>query len=133
MKYTQFFAVLGIVCFLSSAHANDKPMVTLEVGQARLKKTITAFPTIQATGDANGKLRSVREIVMTDLDFSGLFDFLNPAAFVEDTTKAGVTPGTFKMTDWSSIHAELLIKAKGSVDKKGYTLEIYIYGVQTGK
>ena len=70
---------------------------------------------------------------MTDLDFSGLFDFLNPAAYVEDPTRAGVTPGTFKMQDWTTIGAELLIKGKGTVDTNGITLEIYVYSVQTGK
>ncbi len=115
------------------AGADEAPMISVEVGQARVKRTIAAFPTIIATHDAEGKLRSVREIAMTDLDFSGLFDFLNPAAFVEDSVKAGVLPGTFKMTDWSSIGAELVVKGKGSVDATGITLEIYVYAAHSGK
>jgi TolB protein len=108
-------------------------MISVEVGQARTKRTMAAFPTISAGRDTEGKLRSVREIAMADLDFSGLFDFLNPASFIEDTNKAGVTPGTFKMTDWSTIGAELVIKGKGSVDASGISLELYVYAVHSGK
>lgn len=128
----KIFLLLALL-LTTPALADDKPMISVEVGQARVKKTIAAFPTILAANDANGKLRSVREITMTDLGFSGLFDFLNPAAFVEDSNKAGVTPGTFKMTDWSTIGAELVIKGKGNIDASGITLEIFVYAVGTGK
>jgi TolB protein len=130
MKYV----ILALLLLATTgARAEDKPMISVEVGQARVKKTVAAFPTIHAAHDAEGKLRSVREITMTDLDFSGLIDFLNPAAFVEDSTKAGVTPGTFKMQDWSSIGAELVIKGKGSVSGNNITLEIYVYAVHSGR
>ncbi|MGZ3655521.1 MAG: Tol-Pal system beta propeller repeat protein TolB [Bdellovibrionota bacterium] len=129
---TKLLLALALVFSASSAFA-DKPMISVEVGQARVKRTVAAFPTIIAAHDTEGKLRSVREITMTDLDFSGLIDFLNPSAFVEDSTKAGVTPGTFKMNDWSSIGAELVIKGKGSVDGNNITLEIFVYAAQSGK
>jgi len=111
----------------------DTPMIKIAVGEARVRKSVVAFPTIIASRDTEGKLRSVREISMSDLDFSGLFDFLNPAAFVEDGAKAGVTPGTFKLVDWSSIGAEFLVKGKGEVVGNNVTLEIYLYSVSTGK
>ena len=124
-------ALVSSSCF--AAGAADKPMISVEVGQARVKRTVAAFPTILAAHDTEGKLRSVREITMSDLDFSGLIDFLNPSAFVEDPTKAGVTPGTFKMQDWTSIGAELVIKGKGAVGPKGIELEIFVYAAQSGK
>jgi TolB protein len=110
-----------------------EPMIRVAVGEARTKKSLVAFPTLKATNDGEGKLRSVREVVMEDLAFSGLFDFMNPAAFVEDFTKAGVTAGSFKMSDWSAINAEFLLKGKGSVDGKGANLEIYLYAVNSNK
>jgi TolB protein len=132
-----FVAILALLPIFSVAFppalAADAPAIKISVGEARVKKSVVAFPTIIATKDAEGKLRSVREISMADLDFSGLFDFLNPAAFVEDSVKAGVTPGTFKLTDWSSIGAEFLIKGKGGVEGNNVTLEIYLYAVSTGK
>ena len=111
----------------------DEPMVKIAVGEARTKKSVIAFPTIVASNDAEGKLRSIREITMEDLSFSGLFDFLNPTAFVEDPTKAGISLGSFKMTDWSSIGAEFVLKAKGYLKKGELNLEVYLYAVQSGK
>ena len=123
--------LFSLLCFglisSFSAKAEEKPMISIEVGKARVKRTIAAFPAIQASRDPEGKLRSVREITISDLDFSGIIDFLNPAAFIENPGKAGVTPGTFKLQDWSGIGAELLIKAKGSVEASGITLEVYVY------
>ena len=111
----------------------DTPAITINIGEARTKKSIVAFPTLVAANDGQGLLRSVREITMEDLAFSGLFDFLNPAAFVEDPSKAGVTPGSFKMTDWSSIGAEFVMKGTGTVDGKNINLEIFLYSTASGK
>ncbi len=134
MKYCTFFTTLAVLFLLVPAWARaEEPMIQIAVGEARTKKSIIAFPTLNAANDADGRLRSIREITMEDLSFSGLFDFLNPAAFVEDPTKAGVTLGSFKMTDWSAIGSEFLIKGKGSVDSSGLSLEIYLYAVQSGK
>lgn len=131
MKILSIF--LAVCSVLTTKAFADEPMVRIAVGEARTKKSIVAFPTILAANDAEGKLRSIREIAMEDLAFSGLFDFLNPAAFVEDPGKAGITTGSFKMTDWSAIGAEFLVKGRGSVDASGLNLEIYLYAVQSGK
>lgn len=125
--------LLAVALFPVFSAFADEPVLKIAVGDARTKKSIVAFPVIQAPNDPEGRLRSVREITMEDLAFSGLFDFLNPSAFVEDSNKAGVTIGTFKMTDWSAIGAEFLMKAKGTVDSSGVNLELYLYGVQSGK
>jgi TolB protein len=124
------FSLLGA---LPEPAAASEPLVRIAVGEARTRKSVVAFPTLTATNDAEGRLRSIREVTMDDLSFSGLFDFLSPAAFVEDPAKAGVTPGSFRMTDWSGIGAEFLIKGRGSVDSSGINVEIYLYAVQSGR
>lgn len=129
MKY--LFLLLALIAPLASFA--DEPMIRIAVGEARTKKSIIAFPTLSASNDAEGRLRSIREVAMEDLAFSGLFDFLNPTAFIEDQSKAGITFGSFKMTDWSAIGAEFLIKGRGSVKGSELSLEIYLYAVQSGK
>lgn len=126
-------AALFLTLAPTNAARADEPMIKIAVGEARLKKSVVAFPTLVATGDAQGSLRSIREIAMEDLTFSGLFDFLNPAAFVEDPARAGITLGSFRMTDWTSVGAEFVIKGRGSVDKSGVNLEIYLYAAQSNK
>jgi len=109
-------------------------MMKISVGEARTKKSIIAFPALQlSSADAEGRLRIIRDICMEDLAFSGLFDFLNPTAFIENTTKAGISLGSFKMTDWSSIGAEFIMKGEGKLDSSHINLEIYLYSTHSGK
>jgi TolB protein len=136
MKNTKkaLLLLVGLLsCGLLPSARADEPVLKIAVGEARTRKSVMAFPTLVTTHDADGKLRSVREIAMEDLSFSGLFDFLNPSAFLEDPTKAGVSLGTFKMADWSNIGAEFLLKGKGTSDASGVSLEFYLYSVQSGK
>jgi len=130
-KFIFLFTITFFSSFIS-AQASE-PAIKIAVSEARTKKSIVAFPILSATNDGEGKLRSIREVTMEDLSFSGLFDFLNPTAFVEDPAKAGISLGAFKMTDWSSIGAEFLIKGQGSISKGEVNLEIYLYAVMSGK
>lgn len=129
-----FSVLISFIALYGAPVFADQPMVKIAVGEARTKKSIIAFPSIQlSSADADGRLRSIRDIGMEDLAFSGLFDFLNPTAFIEDTSKAGITLGSFQMTNWSSIGAEFLIKAKGSIDGSGINIEMYLYATNSGK
>lgn len=125
-------ALLLALLAIPAAHA-EAPLVTVEVGQARIKKTVAAFPEFQAPPDLEAKAKMLREITLSDLDFSGLFDFLAPAAYLENTKIAGIAPNTFKLTDWTTPGAELLIKGKASVEGKALSLEVFVYAVGSGK
>lgn len=126
-------AAIPLLTALAPSFARaEEPMININVGEARTKKSIVAFPTLQAANDAEGVVRSIREVTMEDLAFSGLFDFMNPAAFVEPAG-AGILPGSFKMTDWSSIGAEFVMKGKGTTEGKNINLELYLYSTASGK
>ena len=100
----------------------------IPVGSARTKKTVIAFPEIRFSGAQSAALaRTISEIVERDLSFMDLFRFLGTSAFIENPNTAGLTPGTFKYTDWSSIGAEFLIKAALGSEGNNMTLEAYLY------
>jgi TolB protein len=103
--------------------------VYIPVGSARAKKSIIAFPAILAQGDAaQNHSKTISEIVDRDLVFMDLFKFLDPAAFTEDSSKAGITPGTFKYSDWTQIKAEFLVKSSVSIlPSRSIALEAYLY------
>lgn len=117
----------------SNAFAADKPYIS--VGQARAKKSVVAFPEIRNDGSsmASGIARSIQETVTNDLNFMALFEFLKPAAFIEDSKTAGLTLETFKLSDWSSIGTEFLIKAGVTIEGENIALEGYLYDVLGGK
>ncbi|HUP58556.1 MAG TPA: Tol-Pal system beta propeller repeat protein TolB [Bdellovibrionota bacterium] len=118
---------------LPSAYAEEgNPYI--QVGQARTKKTIIAFPEIRASGsNAEAVAKQIHEIITNDLTFMDLFSFLGSSAFIESASSAGITMGSFKMTDWSSIQAEILVKSMLKVEGGRVSLEGYVYDVNGSK
>ncbi len=126
------WAALSCAIFLTSpfARAADRPYIA--VGEAKLKKTVIAFPTIRAQGDLDSLGREVGETVNGDLLFMDMFKFLDPKAFIEPAT-AGLTQGTFKATDWSSIGAEFVIKSQIVPDGSNIAIEAFLHDVVSAK
>jgi TolB protein len=127
--------LIALICTLdsNSAYAADTPYIP--VGAAKTRKTVIAMPLVRPSGNlASGLGKTIRETVISDLSFMDLFTFLDSSAFVENSTNAGITPGSFKMTDWSSIGADMLAKAELTVDiKRNLSLDARLYDTKTGK
>lgn len=134
MKIRAFLFLLpaAILAMAPSSRA-DNPYIS--VGAAKTKKTVIAFPEIRSSGDAitDHAAKQIHEWVSNDLAFMDLFRFLSPTAFVENSAKAGITLDSFKLTDWSSIGAEFVIKAGLSMQNGTLALEAYLYDTQGAK
>ncbi len=101
----------------------------IPVGSAKTKKTIIAFPDIK--GDtALGK--QISDTAMNDLTFMDLFKFLPSSAFVEPAT-AGINLDQFKLSDWTSIGAEFVLKASATTQGRIIVLEAHLYDTFGGK
>jgi TolB protein len=124
--------ILFFLAALSVSHifAADRPYIA--VGGAKIKKTIIAFPEIKIQGDTSGIAKSVQETVSNDLLFMDMFKFMGASAFIEPQA-AGITLDSFKLSDWSSIGAEFVIKAKITPEGGNVALEGYLYDVAGAK
>ncbi len=122
-------ALLAVLCFaFSGANAGAADTPYIPVGTARTKKSVVAFPEVRAQAGRDASLaKAISETVTNDLSFMDLFKFLGASAFVEDAGHSGIKPGTFKMSDWTSIGAEFLIKAALSVEGPNVAVEAYLY------
>lgn len=120
------FAVAAI-CFCGSE--TFAASTYIPVGAAKTKKTIIAFPDVRiAAGSRTAALaKTLTDTITNDLTFVDLFSFLSSSAFVENSSKAGITAESFKMSDWTSIGAEFLIKSAVSTDTNNVTFEAYLY------
>jgi TolB protein len=107
-----------------SAQAADAPYIA--VGSAKTKKTVIAFPQIIANGGDKGTAGEIAKIVTDDLNFMDLFRFLPESAFVEKPG-AGINLDQFKLSDWTSIQAEFLIKASVETQGRNVSLEAHVY------
>jgi TolB protein len=134
MRPPRRFVVLALLgAFLVPLPAlTDNPYI--QVGAAKTKKTVLAFPEIHVkAGDRSAPLaKTMHERIENDLAFMELFRFLSPAAFVETAT-AGIAPGSFKFSDWTSIGTEVLVKAALSTEGENLVLEGYVYDAAGAK
>ncbi|MGE3760615.1 MAG: translocation protein TolB, partial [Pseudobdellovibrionaceae bacterium] len=129
-----------ILVFLFSAFAfAQESEVFVKVGEAKVKKSLIAFPPLQYTGTPGGSnFQSVGSelyrTVFNDLNSIGYFQFIDSKAFLEDTSKTALipipaSPKGFKWESWKSIGAEFLIRAGYSISGKEITFETYTYNI----
>lgn len=131
------FLTLSLCLF--TAHAQESSSgIYIKLGEARTKKSLMAFPALQYSGSpsSSSKAQSIGaemyNTIVNDLTASSYFQFLPQSAFLEDTTKTGLTPAGangFKFPSWATIGAEFLIRAGFSVAGNDVTLETYTYHV----
>lgn len=102
--------------------------VYIAVGEAKIKKSVLAFTDTKVDSskkDAKTSAKTIKELLLHDLDYTNLFEFQNPDAFLDKGE--GLSLDQFKMADWSTIGTEFLIKTaivqKGS--KIEYELRLY--------
>ena len=112
--------------------------IYIPVGEAKIKQSLLAFPDTrflpEDDGGARGKLlsRTIKEQILSDLEWMMLFKFQSKEAFIEKST-AGLTIDSFRMSDWTTIGTEFLIKSGVAVKNGDIIYELRLYDVLGGK
>ena len=107
-----------------------KDQAYIAVGQAKTRKTIIALPGFVGPATLKTAGEKTLETVRTDLLYMESFQILDAKAYLD--TSMGVAPGTFQMSNWSSIQAEFVFKAELKPTENGIALEGYLYNVGSG-
>lgn len=71
-------------------------------------------------------------VVKRDLELSGYFRILDPAASVEPAT-SGLRPGEFQFSDWRTVGAAALAKTGEVLDGSNLRTEVWVYDVGAGE
>ncbi len=139
----KFKTKLRLIPFLACLFVGILPLKSeaqqqyISVGQAKARKSILAFPEIRlpdgATSPAIPASKKISETFLSDIAFTDLFKVMGSAAYIEKKETSGIVPGSFKMSDWTSIGSEFLVKSALTSDKGNLTLEAYLYETATGK
>ena len=134
-------AILVFVFVSSLSLAQNK--IYIDVGAAKVKKSLVALPPFQYYGSQKNSehLRAGQtlfNVVSNDLSVSSLFTFISQDAYLEDTTKVGLRPAPgapngFDFQSWKSIGTEFLIRGGYKVIGDKLNLEIYVYYVPQAK
>jgi TolB protein len=128
----------------TSAAAPTTPGIYIKAGEASVKKSLMALPEFQYLGTPglaknNSKVgKQLLDVLTNDLAVSGYFDFIKPAAFLEDTSKVGLKPisaeeGGFKFDTWKQIGTEFLVRSGYKIVGSELTFETYLYYVPQAK
>ena len=68
------------------------------------------------------------DVLKRDLELSGYFDIIDPAAYIEPST-AGLRPGSFQYEDWEVPGAAILVKTGLEDQPGGSRAEVWVYHV----
>lgn len=128
---------LAIAIFVGSITAFAQSKVLVDVGQAKTRKSLMALPPFNNLGSQEGSSQTGSDlyaVVSNDLDVSGLFTYIKPDAYLEDTKSTGLRPAPglangFDFNKWKTVGAEFLIRGGYKVINGQASLEIYAYHV----
>lgn len=132
MKTNMIALLAALVCSLSVFAEEEAPkeQAYIAVGQAKARKTIIALPGFVGPATLKSAGEKVLETVRSDLLYMESFQILDAKAYLDTST--GVAPGSFQMSNWSSIQSEFVFKAELKPSEDGLALEGYLYNVGSG-
>ena len=103
--FARFFAVLCAVLPLVSGSAFAR--VQIDITQGNVEPMPIAVPTFISAEEADRELvRDITEVILSDLDRSGLFAVIDERAYIEDIAGVNVRP---RFPDWRIIDAQVLV------------------------
>lgn len=116
----------------------------IRITDANFKKSLMALPPFQFQGVAAANPSHLKigkdlfDVFRNDMETSGYFEFIKPAAFIEDTAKMGLKPageeaGGFKFESWKQIGTEFLIRVGYRVTGDQLSVDTYTYYVAQSK
>jgi TolB protein len=122
------FALLGLVSLASPAHAD----LTLDITRGNPQPIPIAIPSFQGDNPADGQLGAdIAGVVSNDLERSGLFRPIDPAAFIQDPASLRPIP---RFADWKLINAQALVVGNVSARPDGQThVEFRLWDTNAGK
>ena len=71
--------------------------------------------------------REVAEVLGADLELSGLFRPVDPAAFLDDARQLGLSSAAVNFPEWRLLGAETLIKGGYALQGAELTLELRLF------
>jgi len=120
----RIIAILALALWIIpiAAHAQDElPLMEINAGAKAQPIAVSALKNL--SGDDGHQVSATFDKVLTrDLTLSSFFRIIDPASYIEDAQNSGYDIGQFNFGDWSSLHADYLVK--GSVTRDGDKISV---------
>ena len=134
------FFIFIILTFSYFAQAQQS---YIQVGEAKSKKSVLAFPYFNNlgsnnSGSATAAAADIYTLAKKDLELSTYFQMMSSAAFLEDPAKTNIKPAPkevngFKFEPLKSAGAEFLIRTGYSITNNEIVVEMFLYQISQSK
>jgi TolB protein len=117
MKYLSYLLIF-LSLFL---HSLAESKVYIDINAPRGRKLPIAIQEFKNLGEMPSKILAddLRDVLISDLSFSGLFDLIDMSAYLEDIELSGLTASETDFRDWRIIGSQTLIKGGIRADNNG--------------
>jgi TolB protein len=123
--------VLLLILVIFQARAAES-RIYIDVNSPLQAKIPIAVPTFRFEGGgvANQPLgKNMADTLSSALSFSGLFQILDPAVFLQDPDKMGIEREEIKFSEWRFLGADLLVRGSYRVQGERFELLINLFDV----
>lgn len=122
-----------LVCLLGIFRATPtQSRIYIDIHSPLQKKIPIAIPSFRHdSGEAGNQLvgKNMADVLSNALDFSGLFQILDPAVFLQDPDKMGVEKNEIKFSEWRFLGADMLVRGSYRVQGERFELVIRLFDV----
>ena len=111
--------------------AQDSGRTTISVWppKAVYPIAVVEFKNLDGNPDIHNTSKLMAEIISHDLDFTGIFKILDPASFLENPQRSGITEQDINFQSWSVIGAQSLVKGGFSQQGNQITIEARLFDI----
>jgi TolB protein len=125
-KYSVAF--LTVPMLLAACFCSGEVQITVKKKFAR--KIAIAVPSFDNRGGGKKPLNNaLADTVTADLNGSGYFDPVKNKSFIDETERDDRKTGRINFHEWGTLHAEMLLKARYTVQGKTMTVSCALYSV----
>ncbi len=126
--------VVGIVLFYGGSSIFSK-RIYIVVDNARLRQSLISFPPFKNLDEASSAQElgeQVSRIVREDLEFSGIFSFIDPRD-LSVWNKKGYELSDIDFKEWASLGTEFLIAGGYRTSGDSLSLDVRLYDIASAK
>jgi TolB protein len=124
--------LLAALLLLAPLAAPAQQRQYVDVGSPDFQPLPLAIAPFRAEGDTQAAATEIAQVLRDDLLLSGLFELVDPAAFLADAGE-GVAAPTIRFTRWADVGAEGLAKAVVRRVNGKLAAEFHLYEVRAGR
>lgn len=123
--------LLGISLMAPAAQAR----VYIDINAPHARQFKVAVPEMKPLGVTGGEeaAKKLAEVLRHDLEFSGMFQALDPSGFLENYRTMGLTAAATNFQAWTMVGSEFLVKGGFTSDGTNLTCELRFFDVSRGQ